>query len=158
MENIERAVIILIIICSVVNGRDFNTVESSFNVKGSDSTENIQTTYNILIYNDHIPSQNFRRFGSRLMFPELTLGSEGSTFDTNLRHSRSGQFDGHSELYKEPHDIESRNPYPSFSSNGISDNRYHVKKPAQMLFNLLQNYGSFSDSDFSTVYKQWFGL
>ncbi|VDI73591.1 Hypothetical predicted protein [Mytilus galloprovincialis] len=174
MENIESAVTILIIICSVVNGRDFNTVESSFNVKRSDSTENIQATYNILIYNDHIPSQNYRPFRSRPMFPEQTLGSGGSTFDSNLRHSRIGQFvghpdsnlkrsrigqfDGQSDSYKEAHNIERRNHYPSFFSNVNSDHRYLVWKPAQMLFNLLKNYGSFSESDFSTVYKQWFGL
>ncbi|XP_063422100.1 uncharacterized protein LOC134706768 [Mytilus trossulus] len=190
MENVESAVTILLIICSVVNGRDFNTVDSSFDVKRSDSTENIQATYNILIYNDHIPSQNYRPFRSRPMFPEQTLGSGGPTFDSNLRHSRIGQFDGQSdsnlrhsrigqfdgqsdsnprhsmigqfdgqsESYKEAHDIERRNHYPSFSTNGNSDHRYLVRKPAQMLFNLLKNYGSFSESDFSTVYKQWFGL
>lgn len=73
----------------------FSFSESSFNVKRSDSTENIQATYNILIYNDHIPSQNYRPFRSRPMFPEQTLGSGGSTFDSNLRHSRIGQFVGH---------------------------------------------------------------
>ena len=120
----------------------------------------MQATYNILIYNDNFPMQNLKRLGIRFFIPDNVISYNDKSHES-VRMARIGQFDGQSTDSREPKDTETVRSFHSSELNhfsGQQDSKSDaLKKSAQMLYELLKPYSSYSDLDFNTVYKQWFG-
>ena len=99
-----------------------------------------------MIYNNHNPLQHYGTLGDILLIP---IGYQGKSHDKSSRKTDTiGHFDTDIDIPHKPlRNIVNRN----------RESRSDLRRPAHMLYKLLQKYGSFSDSDFGTVYNQWFG-